>query len=308
MATVDLTRIPEPAARRAVEAHRATLTRSGGERRTHTDRHGITTVYTVWHPPRAPHSVAQILHGVGEHSARYLHVVDALLAEGYLVVADDHRGHGETGVLQHGSLAKLGGLGPGGIAATVDAVHQIGVDVAADAGHLPLVLIGHSWGSFLAQKAVNRWSGDYAAVVLTGTALALPGSINSGDLNTRFRAEGVTGFEWLSRDTAVRAAAAADPLMFGGTVLHLFGLRGAIAVLTAPARGIRPQLPILIANGSDDAVANEKSVRRLERRYRARGLSDVTVTIYPEARHELYNETNRDEIIADVVGWMRHRR
>lgn len=294
----------DPEARAAVAAHRAALSAHGGQRRIHRDRHGVKTVYTVWRPQGEPRAIAQILHGVGEHSARYLHVVEALLAAGFVVVADDHRGHGETGVGQHGRLDRLGRLGRGGMKAVVDAAHAISVTVRQEYPDKPLTLLGHSWGSFLAQKLVNRFSADYAAVVLTGTALALPGSVNGGDFNKPFRRDDATGFEWLSRDAAVGAAAAADPLMFGGTGLQLFGVRGSLAILTAPTKSIRAGLPILIAIGSEDPVGGTQSVRRLEKRYRARGLTDVTVMVYPGARHEVYNETNSDDVIADVVRWL----
>ncbi len=291
-------------ARAAIAAHRSALAALGGTRHIHTDRHGIDTIYTVWRPQRPPQAIAQILHGVGEHSARYLHVVGALVGAGYVVVADDHRGHGETGVGQYGLLNKLGAMGPGGMRAVTDAAHAISLDVRRSFPGLPSVLLGHSWGSFLAQKLVNRYSDEYAAVVLTGTALAMPGSVNSGDFNKRFRIEGGSGFEWLSRDPAVGMAAAVDPLMFGGTGLQLFGLRGSLEILTTPGRSVRPDLPVLIAIGGDDPVGGVRSVRRLEARYRARGLVDVEVIVYPGARHEIYNETNRGEVIADVLRWL----
>lgn len=294
----------DPEAQAAVAAQRKNLSAFGGSRREYSDRYGVTTVYTVWRPAGEARAIVHILHGVGEHSARYLPVVSALLNAGYVVVANDHRGHGETGVLQHGSLAKLGKVGPGGTAAVVRAARSIAGQVRAEFPGLPLVLLGHSWGSFLAQKLVNRFSAEYAAVVLSGTALALPGSVNSGDFNKRFRKFGETGFEWLSRDPAVAEAALADPLMFGGTGLQLFGLRGSLAVLTVPGRAIRPDLPILITIGSEDSVGGESSVRRLAGRYRKRGVTSVTVRVFPDARHEIFNELNRDEVLSYLVGWI----
>lgn len=295
----------DAAAARALDAQREVLRASGGECVRLVDGHGVEIAAVGWRPLSRPRAIIQIVHGVGEHAGRYASLASTLAGEGFAVVADDHRGHGRTGVLQHGRLDRLGELGPGGTRATVEAIRLVGETATSWHPGIPLVLLGHSWGSFLAQKLVNRSrGGGYAAVILTGTALAVPGSVHSGDFNRRFRGEGATGFEWLSRDAQVQRGALADPLMFGGTALQLFGVRGAIALLTAPVGGLRADLPVLIAIGSDDPVGGPRSVRRLAQRYRSRGLGDVTVRIYEGARHEVFNEINRDEVIGDVLGWL----
>ena len=115
-----------------------------------------------------------------------------------------------------------------------------------------------------------------------------------------------TGYEWLSRDEAEVDRYVADPLcgfdLPDSTVPSLF----APAARVADPSPVRDDLPILIASGSADPLAGGGDlVQLLGQRYRDAGLTDVTVTVYPEARHEILNETNRDEVTADVVAWLR---
>lgn len=269
------------------------------------DEHGVRIHYSVWAPAR-PTAVVQLAHGIGEHALRYEHVGQALAAAGYAVWADDHRGHGRTGIEQHaGDRTRLGKLGPGGLRATIAALHRFsGVIRAAHPG-LPLVLLGHSWGSLMAQILVNTHSADYDAVVLTGTAFRTLRHMNSGDLNRRFRALGDTGVEWLSRDVQVHRAFRADPLTFDAKVIERFGVADALRLMGRPARDLPHDVPILIMIGSDDPLGGEVSVARLADAYVTRsGLSDVEAIVYPGARHEIFNETNREQVLADLVAWL----
>ena len=280
---------------------------------TFTDEYGVPIVYYVW-PVDHPRAIVQLVHGVGEHALRYREVARALNAAGYTVYADDHRGHGQTGMLQHGGDAgRLGRLGPGGLRAAVAAVHKFSgvirqeVGEQADPGRppVPLVLIGHSWGSFMAQMIVNTHPEDYHGVVLTGTAYRWPGYLNSGDLNARHKHLGTTGMEWLSRDPAVAAAFVADPLTTSVPLAKLFGLRDAARILGRPARRLPASLPVLIQVGGDDPVGGQRSAQKLETAYTRRsGLRDVRLIVYPGARHEVFNETNRAEVLADLVAWL----
>ncbi|ANP71147.1 alpha/beta fold hydrolase [Cryobacterium arcticum] len=277
------------------------------------DEYGVPIVYYAW-PVDHPRAIVQLVHGVGEHALRYREVARALNLAGYTVYADDHRGHGQTGMRQHGGNAEmLGRLGPGGLRAAVAAVHGFSDEIRrltleqAEPGEpaLPLVLVGHSWGSFMAQMLVNQHPDDYQAVVLTGTAYRWPGYLDSGDLNRKHKHLGSTGAEWLSRDPAVAAAFVADPLTTSVPLARLFGLRDAARILGRPARGLPAGLPLLIQVGGDDPVGGERSAQKLAQVYRRRsGLTDVRVIVYPGARHEVFNETNRDEVLADLVSWL----
>lgn len=275
---------------------------------TFTDAHGIEITYYVW-PVAEPRAVVQIAHGVGEHAQRYAELAAALNRSGYSVYADDHRGHGQTGVKQHnGNLAMMGRLGPGGLRAAVAAVHQFSGFIRAENPGLPLVLFGHSWGSFMVQMIVNEHAAEYDAVVLSGTAYRWPGSLDTGDLNRKHKHLGSTGAEWLSRDPAVAQAFVADPLTTLTPIAKLFGIRDGLRLFGRPAKNLPENLPLLVQVGSDDTVGGEKSALRLVQAYAGRsGLRDIRLIVYPGARHEIYNETNRAEVTNDLVEWLDER-
>ena len=170
------------------------------------------------------------------------------------------------------------------------------------------MLLVHSWGSIIAQIIVNEHSAEYDALILTGTAYRTLRHMNGGDLNAKHKHLGTTGYEWLSRDPAVVAAAAADPLMFSAKALKLFGLADSLRLLGKPARGIEHDLPLLIQVGSDDSFGGTKSAELLADSYLRRGgLTDVELIVYTDARHEIFNETNKDEVVADTLAWLADR-
>ncbi|PJJ65132.1 alpha/beta fold hydrolase [Compostimonas suwonensis] len=270
-----------------------------------TDEHGVVVSYYVWDVPE-PKGIVQLVHGLGDHATRYGALAAALNAVGYSVFADDHRGHGQTGLDQYGGdHSRLGQLGPGGLGAAVDDVHELSRIARECHPGIPLILLGHSWGSLMAQIIANRWSSDYDAIVLTGTAYRMPGSMAAGDFNKRHKSLGTTGYEWLSRDPEVSAAFLDDPLTFYADALKLFGVRDGLKLFGRPAKDLPTGLPVLIMIGDEDPLGGVASVRRLADAYRRRsGLTDVTVIVYPQARHEIFNETNRDEVVADLISWL----
>lgn len=269
---------------------------------------GVRIFYDHY-PAEAARAAVQLAHGVGEHAGRYRPLAEHLVANGFTVYADDHRGHGRTGMRQWADDAtKLGRLGPGGLRAAVDDLHRFGRLIRDENPDLPLVFLGHSWGSLMGQLILNRYSDEYDAAVLSGTAYRMVGSMNSGDLNKRHAHLGTTGAEWLSRDPAVAQAFVDDPLTTLVPLQKLFGLADAARLIGRPARSLARDLPLLIQVGADDPLGGEASARRLERAYRERsGLSDVTTIVYPGARHEIYNETNREEVFADLTAWLTAR-
>jgi alpha-beta hydrolase superfamily lysophospholipase len=269
-----------------------------------TDDEGVVIETFEW-AVQSPRAVVQISHGIGEHSGRYGALARDLNRAGFTVVSDDHRGHGVTGMRQWGNPERLGRLGPGGLRATVAAIGRFRDLTKERFPEVPLVLVAHSWGSLMAQIALNGRPDAYDGVVLTGTAYRRPGFMDAGDLNRRHRSLGSTGAEWLSRDPAVARAWVADPLTFPAATTRLLGLRDALRLLGRPAKALPASLPLLLQVGSDDTLGGRRSVERLATVYRERsGLRDVTVRVYEGARHEVFNETNRDEVIADLVSWI----
>ena len=204
-----------------------------------------------------------------------------------------------------GDASRLGRLGAGGLRATIEAVRQLSGVARTENPDIPLVLLGQSWGSLMVQKILNDHSADYDAVVLTGTAYRTPGFMNSGDLAAKHRHLGPTGYDWLSRDPDTLQAFVDDPLTFDAEVLKLFGVADGLRLYGRPARNLQRDIPLLIMIGSDDSLGGEKSVEKLADAYIRRShLSDVMAVIYPDARHEIFNETNRAEVFADLVAWL----
>jgi alpha-beta hydrolase superfamily lysophospholipase len=268
------------------------------------DAYGVEITTYEW-PVPTPRAVVQISHGIGEHARRYAPLAADLNAAGFAVMADDHRGHGETGRQQWADPTRMGRLGPGGLRATVEAIHRFTAITRERFPEVPLVLLGHSWGSLMAQISVNRHAADYDGLVLSGTAYRLPGWMDAGDLNRRHTSFGSTGAEWLSRDPRIAEAWVADPLTFPAQTAKLLGVRDALRLFGLPARSLPASLPVLLQAGEDDTLGGGRSVQRLARAYRERsGLRDVTVIVYEGARHEVYNETNRDEVIRDLITWI----
>lgn len=271
-----------------------------------TDAHGVAIVYDVHPAAGTPRGVVQLLHGVGEHAGRYGALIGALTGAGFHVYADDHRGHGRTGIRQHGGPEKLGRLGVGGLRAAEDAVWQLTGIIRDENPDLPLVLLGHSWGSFLAQMLVNHHPEAWDAVILSGSALRTPGFLNAAPLNARWaKDEGATGLEWLSRDPAVWAEFADDPLTTDVPLLKLFGPIEAARLYGRPAKDLGHDIPMLLLVGRDDPVGGPRSVHKLADEYRSRsGLTDVTTLVYPDARHEIFAELQQEEVRADVLAWL----
>lgn len=274
------------------------------------DAHGIAIVYDVHPAEGRPRGVVQLCHGYGEHAGRYTRLIEDLVARGLTVYADDHRGHGRTGMRQHGDDAsRLGRLGPGGLPAAVDALWRFTEIIRDENPDLPLILLAHSWGSFMAQMLLNRHPDAYDLVVLTGTVYRRLGSGNLGDLNERWNAPDASGMEWLSTDDEVVRGFIADPLCTVVPMGKNFGLYGQLQMLGKPRRNLREaaghDISVLLMVGRDDPVGGPRSVHRLAEAYRKRsGLTDVTTYVYPDARHEIFNEVGQEKVRADLVGWL----
>ncbi len=281
-----------------------------------------------------PRAIVQIAHGASEHAARYRRLAEALTGSGYGAYAADHRGHGRTAA----DFGRFGIARPGGWAAIVEDLHTLTDKIKAEHPGVPVVLFGHSMGSMMGQAYLHRWSHDLGAAVLSGTTggsildeAMLGGLVAMGQgegadqpsevfaamfagFNEPFAASGadgepVTGFEWLSRDRAEVAQYVEDqwcgePLSNGFVADMMSGMD---ATWSGDGEAsIRKDLPVYVFGGDHDPVGGTEadSVKELVARYQALGIDGVTLRLYQHGRHEMLNETNRDEVEADLIAWL----
>jgi alpha-beta hydrolase superfamily lysophospholipase len=269
--------------------------------------------------------VVQIVHGMAEHAGRYDALAQALNAAGYVVYANDHRGHGRTAL----SVDDLGFFAQAnGWRACVDDLGLLNRHIVAEYPGTPVILLGHSMGSFMAQQVAGENGGALAGLVLSGDYLQPRGLARAGALLARLEAMRLgprgrsgllhaltlggynrrfapvrTPFDWLSRDANAVDLYAADPVCgFRPTVQLWIDLLGALGTgLPIPPQ----QLPVYIMCGALDPVAvPDPGAQRLAASFRDAGVESITHRVYPEARHELFHETNREEVTRDLLAWL----
>ena len=272
---------------------------------------GTEVTVDRYSPDREPKAILQIAHGMGEHAKRYRRLAEALTNAGYVVYANDHRGHGRTA----GSPDRYGDLGPGGWAGLVSDLGELSTVARKEHPGIPLIVLGHSMGSFALQQYLLDHSADLDGAVLSGTsALDLIASgidpsqeVDLSAFNAPFQ-PARTEYDWLSRDPAEVDAYVADPACgFGLGSSSVGGMLEGLAPTADQQRlaAISRHLPIYLMSGDDDPLAGGGAlIDVVADRYREAGVLDVTVARYPGARHELFNETNRDEVTTDLLAWL----
>ena len=266
-----------------------------------------TKIFTYrWLPSGPVRGVLQISHGMGEHALRYRKPLQPLIDAGFAIYANDHRGHGRTAR----SKDHLGDFGSGGFAALVEDMAELSRIARRENPGARLILMGHSMGSFAAQTYVVDHSDLIDGLVLSGSAAfdklqAPKGGLKSiGDGMGRTR----TPFDWLSRDEREVDAYITDPLC-GFTAneasRNSMFAAGAAAVDPNALGRIRKNLPIYIFAGDKDPInADLTRLWPLVERYRQAGVVDVETRFYEGGRHEMLNETNRDEVVSDLKNWI----
>ena len=292
-----------------------------------TDRDQYKLFVYKWEPAQPARAAVQIAHGATEHALRYQRVAEFLNDHGYVVYANDHRGHGRTA----GSMEAAGKAGDDGWNGIVRGFAQLTGIIKGENPGLPVFLLGHSMGSMVAQQCIEQHGSDIAGVVLsgswgtngdtTGLMAAVDRAISAqgrdgpsmelvglfAALNEGF--EGNTAVDWLSRDPVEVQKFVDDPwcgsfAFSNGLVRDWFVGMEEIWRPENEAR-IPKAMPVLILSGDQDPAGGYSAgTRVLIDRYQALGLQDLTYKFYPGARHEILNETNRDEVQADILGWL----
>lgn len=272
-------------------------------------------------------AVVQILHGMGEHAARYGRFASACNSSALAVVSHNHRGHGSLDGFGHFADED-------GWEKIITDVLQVRQYIAEIYPTRPVVLLGHSMGSFIAQSFLMRHGGNNVALILSGSTLARPTELYAslalariiaamtgkrsksallnqaglGNFNRDFK-PARTNYDWLSRDEIEVDHYVADPFC-GGQFSNQFwaDLAGGLLEVSTDTSisHIHHDLPILITGGEDDPVGGCSGLIRLAKAYRRTGHAAVTLTLYPGARHEILNETNRDTVTADIIAWIEH--
>jgi len=281
-----------------------------------------------WLPDAPPKALIMVSHGMAEHGGRYVRLAEALCGAGYGVFALDQRGHGRTA--DEGTL---------GLFAEQDGWSKVVGDLASLNQHIgqqqpgvPIILLGHSMGSYIAQAYLLHHSASLHGVVLSGSNFqpvalyraarlitraerlrqglrgrsALIEFLSFGSFNQAFKPNR-TAFDWLSRDPDEVDRYLHDPLCgFRCTNQLWFDLLGGLQQISKASNlaQIDPGLPILVIGGECDPVSEGKRLKSLAHALREAGCQNLQLNIYPQARHEVFNETNRDEVTADVLTWL----
>ncbi len=282
-----------------------------------------------WLPEGMPRAVVQIIHGMGEHAGRYRDFARFLTEQGFAVFSHDHRGHGKTG-----EPGKLNGFfaPQKGWDLVIEDTHEITRHAQGLFPGLPHILIGHSMGSFVARCYAMQWGGELAGLLLSGTGgaptivekwtaltainshLLLLGSQSRCDFmyrfsvkiyNKKFQAERSGDYNWLSRDPEIVCSYNEDPMcgfipcaqFFEDMVEGILRMNNPEEVAKTPK-----MLPVLFLSGGDDPVGDfGRGVQHAFELFKAAGMKHADLKLYPGARHEIFNEINRDEVYCDAL-------
>lgn len=278
--------------------------------------------------------IVQISHGMAETAIRYERFAKVLNQNGYIVYANDHRGHGNTAE----NIESLGYLGDNdGFNLLIGDIAKLSDIIREENGDLRIYLFSHSMGSFAAQRYIMDFKDKIDGLVLSGSngeqgftlniartiakvemlirgrkaKSKLMNTLSFGAYNKKFKPE-KTGSEWLSRDEEEVKKYIEDP--YCGTIFptsFYYDFLESLQYIEDENnfKKIPKDLPILIISGEEDPVGDSgKGLKKLYNRYKEAGVKDLAIKLYPGARHEILNEINRNEVMDDVVNWLDNRK
>ncbi|MDR1913896.1 MAG: lysophospholipase [Clostridiales bacterium] len=286
--------------------------------------HNIRAV--VW-TPKNPKYIIQIAHGMCEYAERYAEFAEYLIERGFVVCANDHAGHGGSINKTRGYFGKSDGWKH-----MVDDMHTLYSMVKKEFPNLPAFLLGHSMGSFLARSYCAKYGKELSGAIFSGTG-DKPASLNFAlflckvmkklgheekegkifyDFSTKqynkHFSPNRTGSDWLSRDEKlVDAFIAEERSNFFFTIGGYCDLFMLLADISAREWAVRipKNLPIYLFSGGEDPVGDYgRGVFKVFKRLTAAGCHDVSIKLYGLGRHEMLNETIRQEVYADTYNWL----
>lgn len=296
-----------------------------------TSTNGINKLHMVYFEPSIPpRGIIQISHGMIDHIYRYTRLAEFLTSEGFLVVGHDHIGHG----LSVSSKEEFGYFNTiDGSATLVNDLHLITQRVKKEYPQLPYFLLGHSMGSFIVRRYLSTYNEPINGAIILGTAhpsalsvhlgkfvIGFMGLFKSptyrsslvqhllfGHYNKKYKSH-TSIYDWLTCDTKIIQDYIEDELcQFSFTLNGYEALFNTLNYITQPKnmKHLPLSLPILIASGADDPVGNYgKDVTKTFNSYKAQGIQDIQLKLYPNCRHELFNESNPTLFFKDLLTWL----
>lgn len=295
---------------------------------------GVDRVAYYIFEPREKRAAAiiQISHGMCEHIMRYEEFADFFCAQGFLVCGNDHIGHGKSAKDDDslGYTSKKDGAEH-----FLEDIHKMSELAKREYPNLPLILLGHSMGSFIARRYMAAHGDELAAAMISGTAgpempaeagrilaklnILLFGERNRsefiynlsfGSYDTKKYPKGSPKNFWISRDELIRETYNADKFcnykFTARAYTDLFATLGAVSKRSW-AKKVPKELPTLMFSGDMDPVGNYgKGVVKIYERLKGAGVKDVTLKLYPNGHHEMLNETNRFEVYCDIFEWLKY--
>ncbi|MCR5510243.1 MAG: alpha/beta hydrolase [Lachnospiraceae bacterium] len=298
-------------------------------------RDGASSIYAVkWIPDETPKAILQITHGMAEHIGRYEDFAAYMCEHGFLVIGDDHLGHGRTYHINEGKPGYI--CARHGDTVMVRDEHRLKKIVQGENPGIPIFIMGHSMGSFILRNYMYRYGTGINGAIVMGTGMQskalltvsrslaavsgfilgddhIPKLLNSmafGAYNKRIP-DAPNDYAWLSKSDEVQQKYIADPdCGFTFTVNGfkvLFKLMWKLAD-KANVEKMPKNLPVLLVSGEEDPVGNYgEGVKQVYESYKALGMEDVTLKLYKDDRHEILNETDHDQVYEDILKWIEER-